>query len=39
LEKLAREHELNYYEQSRVSARLTELRIQFAEMRDKEQSS
>lgn len=39
LEKLTRDNELDYYQRARVSARLTELRVQMAELRDGEQSS
>jgi predicted Zn-dependent protease len=39
LEKLTRDGELDYYQRARVSARLTELRVQMAETRDEEQSS
>ncbi|NND45596.1 MAG: M48 family metallopeptidase [Xanthomonadales bacterium] len=37
LEKLARDDELDYYERARVSARLTELRVQMAELGKTEQ--
>jgi predicted Zn-dependent protease len=37
LEMLTRDHELDYYERARVSARLLELRVQMVELRDGEQ--
>jgi len=39
LERLTRDEDLDYYERSRVSARLMEMRIEIADMRDGERSS